>query len=147
MDLRLIIRRLFNIPSREYRELYRKYADAEKELDAHISDIKPYQPLTSVVTYQRLVERVPQNTVQLFSPMKRPKQVESGESYAERIKSMGLTVDTYNTILIMCQRAEKAYIEGDLSSARAIMDGLDEIRLPKKASTLQDYIKKLQMII
>ena len=144
MDLRLIIRKIFNIPNREYKELYRKYTDAERELDTHISGIRPYQPLTGDVTYQEGVEQVCQHEVSLFSPIKYPRQTKTGDSYSERIKSMGLTVESYNTIVTLCQRAEKAYAEGDLSSALAILDGLDEIRLPNKAKVLQDYMKKLQ---
>lgn len=144
MDFRLIIRKIFNIPNREYRELYRKYTDAEKELDAHISGIRPYQPLTSDVTYKESVDQLRQHDVSIFSPINHPQQAKTSESYSERIKNMGLTVESYNTITDLCQRAEKAYAEGDLSSARAIMDGLDEIRLPNKAKVLQDYVRKLQ---
>ena len=144
MDIRLIIRKIFNIPNREYRELYRKYTDAEKELDAHISGIRPYQPLSSDVAYKESVDKLRQHDVSLFSPIKHPKQAKISESYSEKIKNMGLTVESYNTIEALCQRAEKAYVEGDLSSARAIMDGLDEIRLPNKVKLLQDYVRKLQ---
>ena len=144
MDFRLIIRKIFNIPNKEYRELYRKYSDAEKELDAHISGIRQYQPLTSEVTYKESVVQLRQHDVSLFSPIKQPKQAKPNESYSERIKNLGLTVESYNTIVALCQRAEKAYAERDLSSARAIMDGLDEIRLPNNAKVLQAYVRKLQ---
>ena len=147
MNIQLIFRKLLRIPQREYKELYRKYSDADRVLTEHISSIKPYQPLTKIVHYQEENKQAIHKSVSLYSLFIPPVQPKSNKTHEERIKVMGLDADLYYTILTLCQRAEMAYIEGELSSSKAIMDSLEEIQFPLKAKALQDYVKKLQMII
>ena len=115
MGLLLFFRKLFKIPNKEYRALYRKYSRAEKDLDFHIRNIKPYQPLMDHVTYREREELTNVNDLSLFSPIMPSQPTYTGGGYRERFKDMGLTVESYNTIVVLCQKAEKAYIEGDLS--------------------------------
>lgn len=144
MGILLFFRKLFKIPNKEYRDLYRQYSRAEEDLDDHIRNIKPYQPLMDNVTYREREEPTIEKALSLFSPIRSPQPAYTGGGYRERINDMGLAVESYNTIVVLCQRAEKAYIERDLSSAQAIMDSLNELDIPDKAKDLQAYKKQLQ---
>lgn len=143
MDIRLLFRRIFNIPNREYRDLFRKYSDAEKELDGHISSMSPFVPISGSVAYQETQQQTPPE-VSLFIPQKRASHPKKGSGFDAYVKKMGLTSESYDNIVSMCQRAEALFSSGDVSSARAIMDGLEEIPIPAKAKPIQDCIKRLQ---
>ena len=143
MDIRLLFRRIFNIPNREFRDLFRKYSDAEKELDGHISSMIPFAPIPGSVAYQGQTQQ-PTPKVSLFIPNKRVLHPPKGSDFDAYVKKMGLTSESYDNIVSMCQRAEALFNAGDVSSARAIMDSLEEITIPSKAKQIQDCIKRLQ---
>ena len=144
MDIRILFRRFFNIPHREYRDLFRKYSDAEKELDGHISSMSPFTPIPGSVSYQGQTKQQPTPEVSLFIPNKRVSQPKMGSDFEAYVKKMGLSSESYDNIVSMCQRAEALFNSGDASSARAIMDSLEEIPIPAKAKLIQDCVKRLQ---
>lgn len=144
MDIRLLFRRLFNIPNREYRDLFRKYSDAEKELDGHISRMSPFAPISGSVSYQAQNKQQSTPEASLFVPNKRVSHPQKGSDFDAYVKKMGLTSELYDNIVSMCQRAEALFNSGDVSSARAIMDSLEEIPIPVKAKPIQDCVKRLQ---
>lgn len=144
MDLRLFFRKLFSIPNREFKYLYRKYSSAEKELDSHINGIKPYNPITGKVKYPVINAPKAQPNVALYTPSTKTAKANSIEAREDRITKMGMTVEAYDSFLLLCQRAEKAFNDGEHSTARAIMDSLEEMHLPNKPKALQDYEKRLR---
>lgn len=144
MDIRLLIRKLFNIPSREFRELFRRYSDAEKTLDNHIREISSYSPIKGTIEYKRNISQATNSGIPLYCPARQNERVNAPGNYSEYIKNLGISVADYTCITSLCQKAEIAYDSGDIITARAIVDSINEFRIPTKAKPIQDYIKKLQ---
>lgn len=147
MDFRLFFRKLLYIRNGKNRELFRKYSEAEKVLNDHISHIEPFIPILGRIRIKSKHEHEAKQGIKLFVPLKYTSQPNKGNYFDNHVRKMGLTVESFDNITALCQRAEIAYILGDLSSAKAILDSLDEIQIPDKAKTIQDCKKKLQTII
>lgn len=141
MGLRRFFRRLFKIPNREFRALFQRYAASEKDLERHIARMEPYSPIKGSVSYQRGTTQ-PARKVALYTPYTQEIDVPEQNDSGDDDKKMGISKELYNSILVLCQRAEELFNTGEVSAAKAIMDGLEEIQLPQNA--IQDCVKKLQ---
>ena len=144
INIILLFRKLFKIPPKRYRELFLRYSEAGNILDSHISHIKPFFSIAGSVQYHEPLFGEKSIKPAVYSP--EPFGGAIGESREQKYTTLkkGLKDEDYDSFCSLCQRAEVAYNDGNISSARAIMDGLQEIALPDKVKVLQDCVKKLQ---
>ncbi len=143
MGIRFFFRKLFRIPSREYRALYQQYADAESALSAHRIQVEPYKPVGTVVRESIPVIDSPV-TVQTFSPLQHGKPYDICKKRDERIRKEGTTVERYDSFFMLCQRAESLLGLGDRNGALAICDGLEESASSIKSHALLNYYRTIK---
>ncbi len=140
-------RKLLGIPVKEYRELFRRYTEAEASVSSHIRDILPYKPLSSTVMYQPSPIVYCGRNVCKFIPYEHNTIAGMAGRRGLRIESLGITEDDYDNCLLLFQRVESAVLQGDKSRATAICDTIEEIADSSKAQKLKDALKKQRTII
>lgn len=147
MEIANFFRKIFRIPGKEYRDLFRQYSDAEASISSHIRDIRHFEPLLSTVKYQPSPLVHNERNMQVFVPRKYNDIGKITGLRESRLKAMGISVDDYDNCLALSQKAETAILQGDKSRAMAICDAIEEIVDTSKAQMLRDTLKRLRTII